>query len=567
MNKKLLIIFLIVIVGFVSYFLVTKKTLVVPSYLSGGVSFADKDSENMEEARINLSVIGAYGGCPIISDVKFESTKKDRSLFVALKGFYSQDGSNREICPDTEFQYTRAIIPFNPKTIDEIFLHLDGEDNHYRVMLFDNEYIFEPVTVSNIFIFHSYSVCDFQRFRAGDYATGKSDFVKDYRESKQWSERFSRDITVEEVNKILDDGEACIVSHYLGTLRNLNIETANKLIAASQGPAVLQNIRSFDPIYHPEIVWSLVNLYDREVVVNIGKFVGVDHTEIANELIDNNSEHLVLSFFSRFKGLDQIEIARRFIEAEKDNALVSEVNAFDEVNHGEIARMLIEAKRVDWLKSRFVNFKFSSQEEREEIWNNIARFERNREKERNAKLVEKKENQKLCEEYGGEWLAEETWWKVVDACEFIYLSLHNLYYSYSYESYFDEDEPNEYFYRRFQSEEDQRRVIEAKELVNFLGEEYKNFRYYDNYENYFDEDEPKESFYNLPEEYQIGIIKTRKLIPLLEENYKKEIDITKKYCMEVGGEFRQYVDDYKTRSDEHRFRDYLPHWVVRCRIK
>ncbi len=311
MNKKILIIFLVVIAIFVSYFLVTKskeQKLSVPSHVSGFVHFADKDSENKEVALITLSIKVRADGCTTKSDIMFNLIKKDRSLFITLEGFPANETRDDRFgrCPTVDIWLNRSVasIPFNQKTVDEIFLHLKGENNHYKVIRFDNEYILEPVIISNVTI--------------------------------------------------------------------------------------------------------------------------------------HNDSH------------------------------------------------------------------------------QIAKFEMYKEKEREQK--EKIENQKLCEEYGGEWLSKDIW-KVGDACEFVYLRLDNIPYYYTvYEEYFDGDEPTESFY--LQSEEDQKRIIESKGSVSYLG-----------------------------------------------KKYQKEINIAKKYCMEMGGEFLQGVVDFKKMVNVISVREIIDHWVVRCHIK
>ncbi len=175
--------------------------------------------------------------------------------------------------------------------------------------------------------------------------------------------------------------------------------------------------------------------------------------------------------------------------------------------------------------------------------------------------------ERLCERNGGEWFSKDIW-EIGDTCEFVYLQLDNIPYYYSLyenEKYFDDDEPNEDFY--LQSEKVQAYAIEAKELVSFLGEEYQNFYYNSSHNNFFDDDEPNEFFYSLPEDYQINIIKARKLIPLLEEKYEKEINIAKKYCMEVGGRFGQSVVDFKKLTGKKYLAAIMDHWVVRCYIE
>ncbi len=133
-----------------------------------------------------------------------------------------------------------------------------------------------------------------------------------------------------------------------------------------------------------------------------------------------------------------------------------------------------------------------------------------KEKKMNAKPVEKTEEQKLCEEYGGEWLSKEIS-EIGDACEFIYLSVGNLWY---HELYFDGDEPNEEFY--LQHEEDQKRIIMAKNHTSSL-----------------------------------------------EEEYKKEINVAKKYCKEVEGRFIQGVTSMRDSVLESLFH----YWTVRCYIE
>ncbi len=179
--------------------------------------------------------------------------------------------------------------------------------------------------------------------------------------------------------------------------------------------------------------------------------------------------------------------------------------------------------------------------------------------------VTKSKEQKLCEEYGGEWFSKEIW-EIGDVCEFVYLSLSDIpYYYIIYENLFDENKPNEEFY--LLHEEHQKRIIEVKELVSFLGEEYKDFYYYTIYVEYFDGDEPNEEFYLLHEEDQIDIIESKNLISSLEEIYEKEINVAKEYCMEVGGRFGQGIDDYKRMVRVLSPDEVLYHWVVRCYIK
>ncbi len=148
-------------------------------------------------------------------------------------------------------------------------------------------------------------------------------------------------------------------------------------------------------------------------------------------------------------------------------------------------------------------------------------------------LVTKSKEQKLCEEYGGEWLSKDIWDISTDTCEFIYLSFYDISsYGTVYYKYFDGDEPNEKFY--LQSEENQRRAIESKKLISFLGED---------------------------------ITESKNLISSLGEKYKKEISIAKKYCEEVRGNFGQYTTNYKSRIGHAREDIIRHHWVVRCYIK
>ncbi len=167
MNRKILIIFLVVIAIFVSYFLTAKiaePRLSVPSHIGGFVHFPDKDSENVEVALITLSTEVSRDGCTTASDTKFNSTKKDRSLFITIEGFYAK-GTGEYICSQA-VQFSRANIPFNPKTVDEIFLHLKGENNHYRVVRFDNEYILEPAIIPNVTIYNdSHQIAKFETYK------------------------------------------------------------------------------------------------------------------------------------------------------------------------------------------------------------------------------------------------------------------------------------------------------------------------------------------------------------------------------------------------------------------
>ncbi len=134
----------------------------------------------------------------------------------------------------------------------------------------------------------------------------------------------------------------------------------------------------------------------------------------------------------------------------------------------------------------------------------------------NSEPVEKTEEQKLCEKYGGEWLSKDIW-EDGDACEFVYLSVGNLWY---HEPYFDGDEPNEDFY--LQSERDQKDIIIAKNHTSSL-----------------------------------------------EEKYQKEINVAKEYCKEVGGKFEKGVRGFKRSADKYARYPLIviDYWVVRCRIK
>lgn len=150
-TKTIVIVLIIMSVGYTLYLLVSQLFLVVPHGLRGDFSFTVKEPGMSTKTNIYLSAIADSDGCGTFSKIKFQSTHKDRTLYVKVKGFSFIDTSEGSTCTQA-VRETHAKIPIDLSVVDTVIFSLRGVDNRYRVVQFDGNYYLEPVKVSNVVI-------------------------------------------------------------------------------------------------------------------------------------------------------------------------------------------------------------------------------------------------------------------------------------------------------------------------------------------------------------------------------------------------------------------------------
>ncbi len=115
-------------------------------------------------------------------------------------------------------------------------------------------------------------------------------------------------------------------------------------------------------------------------------------------------------------------------------------------------------------------------------------------------------------------------------------------------------------------------VKEGRYFCNFkfsISKSVPNFKYYGSRDKYFDGDEPSELFYSRSEEDQKIIIEMKEFLSYIDEDYEKEVNVAKKYCMENKGKLSNQTAESKNSLDSYPLHDdifntEINYWAIRC---
>ena len=133
-----------------------------------------------------------------------------------------------------------------------------------------------------------------------------------------------------------------MVAGYLNNFTGLNhSEIAHQLIDAGNGREVAEYLDNFTGLNHSEIAQKLIDAGDgRAVARNLNKFTNLD-ASVAHQLIDAGDGGEVARYLYKFTNLDA-SVAHKLIDTGNGRAVVGNLNKFTGLNHSEIAHQLID---------------------------------------------------------------------------------------------------------------------------------------------------------------------------------------------------------------------------------
>lgn len=138
------------------------------------------------------------------------------------------------------------------------------------------------------------------------------------------------------------------LANNLRFLKGLDSDTAQKLIEKKEARAVADNLENFQGLDHEELAYQLIDLgWGPEVVQNLEKFHNLDDNKIAKQLIDSGRSSSINTLSDNLKKFKDLysRIAQQLIEAKKGLYVVQNLEIFRGINYQDMAEDLIKRRQ------------------------------------------------------------------------------------------------------------------------------------------------------------------------------------------------------------------------------
>lgn len=146
-----------------------------------------------------------------------------------------------------------------------------------------------------------------------------------------------------EAKILLDSGRGYAVAEYLKNFHGLDhCEIAMQMIESDRGEFVLQHFKLFQGVNHTQIAIKLIETGKKQLVFDyIHNFDAESHIEIILKLVD--LKMFVPTYFEKFKELNCFELAQRLINSGNGQLVAYNLEKFVELNSMELVVSLIAA--------------------------------------------------------------------------------------------------------------------------------------------------------------------------------------------------------------------------------
>lgn len=171
--------------------------------------------------------------------------------------------------------------------------------------------------------------------------------------------------------RLVATGDSRVLTSNMNKFKGLDLQTARQLINSgpTEGMDVAKHITSFEGVEHSQIAQDLIeNGFGFDVAKNLELFHGLDHGQVVQQLIEKGKGSSILFDIDKFKGVDRGWIAQQIIKAgQEDLNVVYTLHKFETKDHSLIARELIEAGKSDIVVAHIDRFENLSQDVLDQI--------------------------------------------------------------------------------------------------------------------------------------------------------------------------------------------------------
>lgn len=168
-------------------------------------------------------------------------------------------------------------------------------------------------------------------------------------------ERFNTEDHNSIINKLLEAEEDIIVAENLNKFKELKGDIAIALIETGiHGDDVSRNIRSFKSSDHPAIALALIdNGYGYILAENIIEFEGVDNTEIAERILEEDKEEGIEEVTNNLENFHDLskEIAKKLFDHGLERDVADNIKSFKDEDHIAIANSILDSSNESGCRS------------------------------------------------------------------------------------------------------------------------------------------------------------------------------------------------------------------------